>query len=177
MFLSLYCLSRPWQGGGGGGGWVPRRPSPVGIVKLLMSVFINACRLLSALLSLSQFGRGRLSLVMISFYALSLLFGPYRLSEFTLAGPLCCCLLCKTSTWFKNRIIVSLTKNFYFCTSLFYTSLYCCWKLIKNDGQTTNPQSMDKPQGYATHMDQPEMDYTCWSVAISFRKQSDSDSI
>ena len=42
------------------------------------------CRL--ALLSLSQFGRGRLSLVAISFYALSLLFGPCRLSEFTLAG-------------------------------------------------------------------------------------------
>ena len=33
------------------------------------------------------FGRGRLSLVAISFYALSLLFGPCRLSEFTLAGP------------------------------------------------------------------------------------------
>ena len=39
-----------------------------------MSVFINARRLLSALPSLSQFGRGRLSLVAISFYALSLLF-------------------------------------------------------------------------------------------------------
>ena len=48
---------------GGGGGPL----SPVGILKRLMSVFINACRLLSALLSLSQFGRGRLSLVMISF--------------------------------------------------------------------------------------------------------------
>ena len=36
---------------------------------------------------MSQFGRGRLSLVAISFYALSLLFGPCRLSEFTLAGP------------------------------------------------------------------------------------------
>ena len=31
--------------------------------------------------------RGRLSLVAISFYALSLLFGPCGLSEFTLAGP------------------------------------------------------------------------------------------
>ena len=51
-----------------------------------MSVFINACRLLSALPSLSQFGRGRLSLDAISFYALLLLFGPCRLSEFTLAG-------------------------------------------------------------------------------------------
>ena len=55
--------------------------SPVWILKRLVSVFINACRLLSALPSLSQFGRGRLSLVAISFYALSLLFGPCRLSE------------------------------------------------------------------------------------------------
>ena len=53
-----------------------------------MSVFINACRLLSASPSLSQVGRGRLSLVAISFYVLSLLFGRFRLSEFTLAGPL-----------------------------------------------------------------------------------------
>ena len=37
---------------------------------------------------LSQFGRGRLSLIAISFYRLSPLFGPCRLSEFTLAGPL-----------------------------------------------------------------------------------------
>ena len=49
-------------------------------------MFINACCLLSALLSLSQFGRGRLSLVAISFYVLLLLFGQCRLSEFTLAG-------------------------------------------------------------------------------------------
>ena len=61
--------------------------SPVWILKCLVSVFINACRLLSALLSLSQFGRGRLSLVAISFHVLSLLFGPCRLPEFTLAGP------------------------------------------------------------------------------------------
>ena len=52
-----------------------------------VSVFINACRLLSGLLSLSQFGRGRLSLIAISFHTLSLLFGPWHLSEFTLAGP------------------------------------------------------------------------------------------
>ena len=70
---------RPHWGGGG--------MSPVWILKRLVSVFINACRLLSALPSLLQFGRGRLSLVAISFYALSLLFGPCRLSEFTLAGP------------------------------------------------------------------------------------------
>ena len=61
--------------------------SPVLILKRLVSVVISACRLLSALLSLSQFGRGRLSLVTISFYALLLLFGPSRLLEFTLAGP------------------------------------------------------------------------------------------
>ena len=74
--------------------WLPWGParggpmSPVWILKHLVSVFINTCRLLPALPSLSQFGRGRLSLVAISFYALSLLFGPCRLSEFTLAGPL-----------------------------------------------------------------------------------------
>ena len=62
--------------------------SPVWILKRLVSVFINACPLLSALQSLSQFGRGRLSLVAISFYALSLLFGPCHLLEFTLAGTL-----------------------------------------------------------------------------------------
>ena len=61
--------------------------SPVWILKHLVLVFINACRLLLALPSLSQFGWGRLSLVEISFYALSLLFGPCHLSEFTLAGP------------------------------------------------------------------------------------------
>ena len=61
--------------------------SPVLILKHLVLAFINACRLLSALPSLSQFGRGRLSLVAISFYALSLLFGPYHILDFTLAGP------------------------------------------------------------------------------------------
>ena len=62
--------------------------APVWILKRLVVVFINACRLLSALPSLSQFGRGRLSLVAISFYTLSLHFGPCRLSEFTLARSL-----------------------------------------------------------------------------------------
>ena len=70
-------ITRPCQGG---------PMSPVWILKRLLSVFINACRLLSALPSLSQFGWGRLSLVATSFYALSLLFGPCCLSEFTLAG-------------------------------------------------------------------------------------------
>ena len=79
-----FCRGPASEGGGGGGPM-----SPVWVLKRLVSVFINACRLLSALPSLSQFGRGRLSLtlVAISFYALSLLFGPCRLSEFTLAGP------------------------------------------------------------------------------------------
>ena len=80
-FLTIY-EALPGRRGGGGS------MSPDWILKRLVSVFINACRLLSALPSLSQFGRGRLSLVArISFYALSLLFGPWRLSEFTLAGP------------------------------------------------------------------------------------------
>ena len=54
-----------------------------------MADFIRAVtkEALPALPSLSQFGRGRLSLVTISFYALSLLFEPCRLLEFTLAGP------------------------------------------------------------------------------------------
>ena len=79
---------------------------PVWILKRLGSVFINACRLLLALLSSSQFGRGRLSLVVISFYTLSLLFRPYRLSEFTLAGPLRGLVLFYTATehgwWIYN---------------------------------------------------------------------------
>ena len=60
---------------------------PVWILKRLVLVFINACRLLSALPLLPQFGRGRLSLLAISFYSLLLLLGPCRFSEFTLAGP------------------------------------------------------------------------------------------
>ena len=77
---SLSITLRPCRGGG--------PMSPVWILKRLMAVFINACRLLLALPSLWQFCGGRLSLVAISFYMLSLLFGPCRLSEFTLAGPL-----------------------------------------------------------------------------------------
>ena len=71
-------------GGEGGGSHVTHlnfKTSRVGVYKCLSL-------LLSALLSLSQFDRGRLSLVTISFLALSLLFGPCPLSEFTLAGPL-----------------------------------------------------------------------------------------
>ena len=73
-------LWRPCQGGKG----CPM--SPDWILKRFVSVFITACCLLSALPSLSQFGRGRLSVVAISFHALSLLFRPCRLSEFTLIG-------------------------------------------------------------------------------------------
>ena len=76
---SYHFFEGPARGGG--------PMSPIWILKCLVSVFINACRLLSALPPLSQFGWGRLSLVAISFYALSLLFGPCHLSEFTLAGP------------------------------------------------------------------------------------------
>ena len=72
------------MGGGGGGGPM----SPVWILKRLVVVFINACCLLSALPSLSQFGQRRLSVVAISFSTLSLHFGPCRLSEFTLARSL-----------------------------------------------------------------------------------------
>ena len=67
-----------------GGGGVQCHPSEF---ENVVSVFINACRLLSPFPSLLQFGQGRLSLVTISFYALSLLFRPCCLSEFTLAGP------------------------------------------------------------------------------------------
>ena len=70
---------------GGGGGGVQCHPPEF---ENVVSVFINACRLLSPFPSLLQFGQGRLSLVTISFYALSLLFRPCCLSEFTLAGPL-----------------------------------------------------------------------------------------
>ena len=75
-----FKVQRPCQWGG--------TMSPVWILKLLVLVFINACCLLLALPSLSQFGQGRLFLVAISFYVPPLLFRPCRLSEFTLAGPL-----------------------------------------------------------------------------------------
>ena len=75
-----------YRGSARRGGGVPI--SPVWILKRLVSVFINACHSLSALPSLSQFVRDRLSIVAISFYVLLLLFGPSRLLEFTLAGPL-----------------------------------------------------------------------------------------
>ena len=75
-----YSKMRPCQGGS--------HVARLNFKTSRVGVYINACRLLSALLSLSQLGRGRLSLVAISFYAQSPLFGPCRLSQFTLAGPL-----------------------------------------------------------------------------------------
>ena len=57
------------------------KTSRVGVIKKN-----NACCLLSASPLMLQFGRGRLSLVMISFYVVPLLFKPCRLLEFTLAG-------------------------------------------------------------------------------------------
>ena len=72
--------------GGGGGGVGGSHVTHLNFKTSCVSVFINVCRLLSALPTLLQFGRGRLSFVTISFYVLSILFGPCRLSEFTLAG-------------------------------------------------------------------------------------------
>ena len=81
------CLSRRPARGAGGRFHVARLnfKTSRSVFINAYKCFINACRLLPSLL---QFGRGRLSLVAISFYVLSLLFGPCRLSEFTLAGPL-----------------------------------------------------------------------------------------
>ena len=68
--------------GGGGGSHVAclnfktSRVSVYKCLSLIVSFTVNVV-----------IGQGRLSLVAISFYALSLLFGPCRLSEFTLAGP------------------------------------------------------------------------------------------
>ena len=141
MFLPISEVRTYVFGGPAGGGGGPM--SPVWILTRLVLVFVNVCRLLSALPWPSQFGRGKLSLdclqsafslkirlvlisssaipnhdviitgarglgfacsnlakktrdcsqsrsslVAISFHALLLLFGPCRLSEFTLSGPL-----------------------------------------------------------------------------------------
>ena len=86
---------------------------PIWTLKRLVSVFINARRLLSALPSLSQFGRGRLSLVTISFYVLSKLFGPCRLSEFTLAEPHISFSSGLTTWWQKFAIFIP--KNIRSC--------------------------------------------------------------
>ena len=73
----------PGGGGGGGGGshvaCLNFKMSRVGVYKCLSLIVSFAVTVV--------IGQGRLSLVAISFYVLSLLFGPCRLSEFTLAGP------------------------------------------------------------------------------------------
>ena len=79
---------------GGGGGL----KSPVWILKHLVSAFINACRLLSALPWLSQFGGGRLSLV-ATFWAMSLV-GIYPGSASIMASLLC--------PWEKKALTFSL---------------------------------------------------------------------
>ena len=114
---------------------LPGRGSHVAvwILKRLVSVLINACRLLSTLPSLLQFGRGRLSLVAISFYSLSLLFGPCRLSRFTLAGPLFI-----SWTWFKfvffvhcrsclySTLLIAATMHYLQCWISFELSIKAC---------------------------------------------------
>ena len=70
FFVFGYSEMRPRQGGS--------HVARLNFKTSRVGVYINACRLLSALLSLSQLGRGRLSLVAISFYAQSPLFGPCR---------------------------------------------------------------------------------------------------
>ena len=67
---------------GGGGSYVAClnfKTSRVGVYKCLSLIVSFTVTVV--------IGRGRLSLVAISFYALSLVFGPCRLSEFTLVGP------------------------------------------------------------------------------------------
>ena len=54
---------------------------------------------LKALTSLSKFCWERMSSVRISFYVPSLLFGPWRLSEFTLSGPLYRSKVCRRIHW------------------------------------------------------------------------------
>ena len=92
---------------------------------------MNACRLLSALPSLSQFGRGRFSLVAISFYLLSLLFGLCRLSEFTLAGPLFI-----SWTWFRFVFFVHCRSCLLFfidcCNYALLTMLNFIWIIYKS---------------------------------------------
>ena len=85
-----------------------------------------------ALPSLPQFGRGRLSLVAISFYALSLLFRSCRLSEFTLTGPQknnCCHPV--TFEWFSIQLLVN-SKMFQLSLNLSLTHLWAqivCYEL------------------------------------------------
>ena len=73
-------VKRPCQGGGGS--YVAHlnfKTSRVGVYKCLSLIVGFA-------VTVAIWLRGGLSLVAISFYVLSLLFGPCRLLEFTLAG-------------------------------------------------------------------------------------------
>ena len=85
-----------------------------------------------ALPSPPQFGRGRLSLVVISFYALSLLFRSCRLSEFTLTGPQknnSCHPV--TLEWFSIQLLVN-SKMFKLSLNLSLTHLWAqivCYEL------------------------------------------------
>ena len=74
-------VKRPCQGGGGGSyvAHLNFKTSRVGVYKCLSLIVGFAVTVVIWL-------RGGLSLVAISFYVLSLLFGPCRLLEFTLAG-------------------------------------------------------------------------------------------
>ena len=77
MFLE--ALTGGWGAGGGG--------SRVACLNFKITR-VGVCRSFSVLTSLSEFCWDRMSFVVTSFYVLSLLFGPCRLSEFTLSGPL-----------------------------------------------------------------------------------------
>ena len=71
--------------GGGGGSHVARlnvKTSRVGVHKIMLVAY---CRLCCHYHNLAEGGNGKC--LAIAFYVLSLLFGPCRLSEFTLAGP------------------------------------------------------------------------------------------
>ena len=82
MFCSIQeAIGRPYQGVGGGShvAHLNFKKSRVGVYKCL-SLTVGFA------VSVAIWPR-RLSLVAISFYALSLLFGPCHVSDFTLAGP------------------------------------------------------------------------------------------
>ena len=72
-------VKRPCQGGGSYVAHLNFKTSRVGVYKCLSLIVGFAVTVVIWL-------RGGLSLVAISFYVLSLLFGPCRLLEFTLAG-------------------------------------------------------------------------------------------
>ena len=67
--------------------WGPARGGPVSLVWILKSFMLVFKLLILSLDVIVRILLGMMSLLWISFYVLSLLFGPYRFSEFTLAGP------------------------------------------------------------------------------------------